>query len=207
MNKNKTIFDKGVLLLAGLGAAAALLCSEAPRALASGLPSNLNITNCLAGTNVITSYPTNSAGTNGIPQQTGRAVYLGNVRSFEFGVQGFLVNTGAATTVSMTLIPAYSGSQPQVTMGTNLLSVNVVTILQNDFLDPAQAYTVVIPIPATSTNWYNWSTNMDVAASRFGNANWVGVYSISNNIPTSGQWTNVAAYVNTKLIPTPLIGQ
>jgi hypothetical protein len=67
-----------------------------------------------------------------------------------------------------------------------------------------------VPIPATTTNWFNYQTNivMDVVGI-WDNADFIGIYQITNNFTAtcSLQNPNGVAYLNKKLIPTPLIGQ
>ena len=207
---------KAVRKIALVGATVCIPVLWLPQAaLASGALTSFNMTNNLQGTVVITSYPTNHFNpTNGFPQQTGNGIYIGNFRSFNFNVQGFLVNTGAAATATFTLIGANSGGSPASVLGTNLLSVNqtVLTDIDWETVMPATntaallGTPVIFTMPGFTTNWFNWHTNFDISWSKLAGANWVGIYSISNNLATTCQLTNSAAYINTKIIPVGLIG-
>ena len=203
-----TIFDK----LVGLAVGAALLCTTlAPVAYGSGALTFFQITNCLEGTNAITSFPTNSAGTNGMFQQTGRQIYIGNVRDFGLNLQGFLLNTNSANTSFVTFMICWSmaGGPPQVSYGTNVYTGNVTNLLTSDWSATNNLFQLTVPLPPAYTNWFNWQTNITangILGNLVQNANWIGVYQISNNVPVGDVFTNTALGVLTKLIPSPIIG-
>jgi len=183
-----------------------------------------------SSTTTITSYPTNGTSTNAITWtytngtaittntlypglQTGKAVAIYNQEHLVFNVQGWLVNTGAAATVGFDLVTACTGGNSPTVGGTVVSGINTntaanVTAAANDFQSTGSWINVAIP--ATTTNWFNYQTNivMDVAAG-LPNADFIGIYQITNNFTAtcSLQNPNGVAFVNNKLIPTPLIGQ
>ena len=92
--------------------------------------------------------------------------------------------------------------------GINTNTAANVAAAANDFQSTGSWITVAIP--ATTTNWFNYQTNiiMDVATG-LPNADFIGIYQITNNFTAtcSLQNPNGVAFLNKKLIPTPLIGQ
>jgi hypothetical protein len=177
----------------------------------------------------ITSWPTNGTSTNAITWNytngtaittntlypgllTGKAVAIYNQEHLVFNVQGWLVNTGAAATVAFNLTPACTGGNgPAVGQSVSGINTNTfgASVAQNDF-ETSPANWIVVPIPATTTSWFNYQTNivMDVVGI-WDNADFIGIYQITNNFTAtcSLQNPNGVAYLNKKLIPTPLIGQ
>ena len=189
-----------------------------------------NTTNSIDSTAAsITSWPTNGTSTNAITWtytngtaittnrlypglQTGKSVAIYNQEHLVFNVQGWLVNTGAAATVAFNLTPACtSGNSPTVGNQVPGINTNVfgASVSQNDF-ETSPANWITVPIPASTTNWFNYQTNiiMDVVGI-WDNADFVGIYQITNNFTAtcSLQNPNGVAFLNKKLIPTPLIGQ
>lgn len=183
-----------------------------------------------SGVASITSWPTNGTSTNAVTfiytngttyttnsfypgVGTGKAVAIFNQEHLVFNVQGWLVNTGAAATIGFNLTPSCTGGNGP-TLGNQVPGINTnlaanVNNAQNDF-ETSPANWILVPIPATTTNWFNYQTNilMDVAGI-WDNADFIGIYQITNNFPAgcSLQNPNGVAYLNKKLIPTPLIGQ
>lgn len=168
---------------------------------------NLNITNYLAATS-ITSWPTNSYNTNGNPQLTGGPVGVYQQEHYGFNFQCF-ASSSNATVMAFGLVGSMANNAPQVSRGTNIYSAGNTVDLQNDWQSIATGYAptwVVFTIPV-GTNWFNFQTNFVPTAINLPDVNYVGVYQITNNVVGSNFFTNTAAYINKKLIPTPLIGQ
>lgn len=196
-------------------AIAGMLAVLVPMAHAEGYLQAFQTTNFLGNSTTvntnITSWPTNSPGTNGLGVLTGKGVAVGNQERYEIVFQGYLTNAAAAivgfqyvTAVAQT----YGGGGPTIGYGnTNLYpgtTTNVFT--QNDWSYYPSAM-INIAIPAL-TNWFNWQTNVSVDTLG-GDGGWIGIYTITNNIG-SGSWiTNANGssglfYVYKKLIPKPL---
>ena len=189
-------------------------------------------TNSIDGTVAsITSYPTNGYTTNAISftytngstittnsyypgLQTGHQVSIYNQEHALLVVQGWLVNTGAACTVGINLdYAATSGNQPSYGGTVPYLNTNGLSgaslPFQNDW-ETTPANWVLIPIPASTTNWFNYQTNLVFdAIGPFDNSDFIGIYQITNNFGAGSSLVNPSgvAGVNKKLIPTPLIGQ
>ena len=175
-----------------------------------GTPQHFNITNYLTSGYSVTSWPTNSAGTNGIPQQTGTAVPVFNQEHFGLCFQGFAF-TSNNFTVGMDIRTAMSsggyGGKPIVSYGTNVYSTNATVLLQTDWSTTPNW--VTFTVPAITNGWFNLQTNYSIQSSQppYSDANFIGVYSITCSVQASMWLTNTDLYVNGKLIPTPLIGQ
>lgn len=208
-NNIMKFFKKFTLAVAGLALAALCFTQDAS---ALGYSTSFGITNCLQGTNQITTWPTNSVnGTNGLPLNTGHVVSIGNYDHFGLNFQGYLINTNAANTsfITFMLTGSMANNSPTLTFGTNVYSQNLTNILTSDFSATNNLLLVTIPLPPLYTNYFNWQTNITtgIASSYFADANYIGVYQISNNVPVGDVLTNTALYLNTKLLPRPLIGQ
>ena len=200
-------------------------------AFGNGVLNSFQTTNSIdSGTAGFASWPTNGTSTNAITftytngaviatnsfypgLMTGKAVAIFNQEHLVLNVQGFLVNTGAAATLTLDLRTACTGGNSPTVGGvvpylnTNGLPVNP---LQNDF--ESSPHLVAIPLPASYTNWFNYSTNLvlDVTGSgQFPNADFIGIYGITNTLTATCSLQNPAGvvFLNKKLIPTPLIGQ
>ena len=184
-----------------------------------------------SSTTTITSYPTNGTSTNAITWtytngtaittntlypglQTGKAVAIYNQEHLVFNVQGWLVNTGAACTVGFNLTTACTAGNSPVYGGSVVSGINTnlpanATANYNDWETLPQNW-VTVTLPASTTNWFNYQTNLvlDVQG-LWDNSDFIGIYQITNNLPAtcSLQNPNGVAFLNKKLIPTPLIGQ
>lgn len=182
-----------------------------------GQNTSFQVTNYIAGaggSSNVTSWPTNTLGTNGIGTLTGGPVSIGIVDHIGLNLQGYLVvPTYAAGTngiIGITLLPsmASSQSQPAVTLGTNVYTGTATNValglgyLQNDWASTNGQVTITFT-PTAGTNWINFQTNMDSPAV-WADANYIGVYAISNNLGPTGFLTNLVISVNTKLQPKPL---
>ncbi len=196
---------------------------------ASGASISLNITNVISSNApAIIGYPTNTVGqgpvilsytTNGstittnynlVGYATGNGVPCFNQEHIGVNFQGYASVSNAAS-VSFTFVTSMANNTPAQTTGTNWVSQNVTNLTSSDWAAPVTAsnpgvVTVVIPI-AAGTNYINWQTNFPMNGSIFQDANFLGVYAISNTITGTGYITNTTLLVNRKLIPTPLIGQ
>lgn len=183
----------------------AALAFVAPNAKAGGALNSFGITNNLQGgaaAVVYYGFPTNSINpTNGFPMLTGHQVSIGSFDRIGVNLQGFLLNTGAATHITFMFTAGYGNGVPQVTPGTNLFTYGNTVLLQNDWTSTNNWVMLDIPIPATTTNWYNWSTNF-VGAGAFPiiDANYLGVGAISNYLTAQNFLTNCSLGVNTKII-------
>ena len=176
----------------------------------------------------ITSWPTNGLATNIITFNytngatvitnayqpgylTGKAQAIYNQEHIVFGVQGWLVNTGAACTVAFNLTTADTvGSPPTVGNAVPGINTNVfgANVNQNDFEIPAANW-VLVPIPANTTNWFNYHTNlvMDVQGI-WDNSDFIGIYQVTNNFAPGNSLQNPQgpAWINKKIIPSTWIG-
>jgi hypothetical protein len=214
-------------LLIGVAALVlATVCLQPARA--SGSLEAFGTTNSIdSGTAAITSWPVNGTSTNAISFTngttavtfypgllTGKGLAIYNQEHLVLNVQGWLVNTGAACAVGIDLRSALTGgSGPAVSTTVPYLNTNGVpgTPLANDYESNARWF--VVAIPASTTNWFNFQTNivMDAngTAGNLPNGDFVGIRSITNSFEATCSLVNPAgvAFLNKKLIPTPLIGQ
>jgi hypothetical protein len=173
------------------------------------------VTNLLQGTgglSNIVSWPTNTALTNNTfgttGASTGQAVSIGAFEHVGITVQGLWVFptalAGTNGSVTVTLVTAQSTSSPNTVLASNAWSNSQVVTNQNDWCMPAQGITLVLtPTAGVQTNWLNFQTNLDLP-SLAGDANWIGVYQIQNDLGSTGFITNFTIGVNTKLLPKPL---
>lgn len=210
----------------GMALSLALL-AVAPQAKASGSPQSLYVTNYMVASQNVVGFPTNqqvavtnaaTGGSNYVGSATGLPVYIGNYEHIGFNIQGTYVGTNiSAGAIGFTLTSSMAGATPGVTVGTNNLSAGVTEINATDWATPwansigLMSFTLPTPIAPSAnvaTNiWINWSTNWFMGSGIiFPDANWIGVYQLSNNMPTGCYLTNVVVTINRKLIPTPLIG-
>ena len=182
----------------------------AVRSFGTGVPLYFNITNYISSGYSVTSWPTNSAGTNGIPQQTGKPVPIYNAEHIGMSFQGFAF-TSNNFTVGFDVRTAMSsggyGGVPIVSYGTNTLSTNATVLLQTDWSTTPNW--VTFTVPAITNGWFNLQTNWTIQQSQppYSDANYVGVYSITSTVAASMFLTNTTLSINAKLLPTPLIGQ
>ena len=199
---------------------------------ASSFLNSFQTTNSIDGSVAsITSWPTNGTSTNAITWTytngaaittnqlfpgllTGHVVSIENQEHMTLVVQGWLVNTGAASTIAFNLTPATTGGTRPVQNGWIGYGINTnlaanANAAYNDYETSPQNW-VLITLPATTTNWFNYQTNiiMDVS-SQWDNAGYYGIYQITNNLGAGSylQNPNGVISVGKKLIPTPLIGQ
>ncbi len=153
---------------------------------------SFNCTNIVNSAVSIVSWPTNTAGTNGLPQSTGGAISVKNQEWAGFFFEGYST-TANASTVVVTLVRGF-GDQPGLSTfdstGTNINGMQWESI---------SAMTLSIPV-AGATGPVGWFTNLD--RSFLGGCNWVGIYSITNsNRGATGALTNVVMGLNKKIIP------
>lgn len=208
-----------LVMVAGVACALAL----GTAAYGSGALKSFNTTNYISSAVAyVTGFPTNFPGTNGLPTSTGLPVDISQTRGFAVNIQGFLRNTNATgSLIFLEFLPSLnsaggigSGGRPSVLTGTNVFltgtnvfTFGVTTIVDNDFSDTNQIFRLTVPVPALTTNYFNWSTNFTGLWPPGDSANWIGIYGISNNFTAGNFLTNVNIGVNTKLIPTPMIGE
>lgn len=208
--KIKSFILASLLALTGLGVQA------------NGYLRNFNATNFIVGGQVLTSYPTNQpVGTNsayGVGISTGQAVSLGNFEHIGIDIRGICVISNTCG-LTVALIPSMAANTPQMTFGSNVLSgASSTNLINSDWATPPTftPYYITVPLNTSATN--TWTTNafdfqtnlvMDTGAqSSFPDANWIGIYQVSNNNMVSSEYiTNFQVGANTKLIPTPLISQ
>lgn len=192
------------------------------KAEASGQASSFNITNCLAGVNgSITSWPTNTTGTNGIGILTGGPVNVSDADGVVLTLKGYNQiqgTTNAAVGVffltSTAAAGAGLGGGPQVTYGTNVYSVGGTNISVNDW--STTGFWVVFSVPGTN------STTIPTLAANGGvnvqqdlrsqtnivwGVNWLGVGQITNNFGTGQLMTNVTLSANIQVSPVMLKSQ
>lgn len=197
-------------------------------ALATGYNTSFNITNVLVSGAAITSYPTNTAQsvfwnttTNGsvvssnyytVGEQTGNGVAIYNYDHIGINFQAVVVaSTNTANQIGtqyFVLIPSMAGGPPNgptASYGVPYAG-GVTNVTANDWASGGfNQIQVAVPIIG-GTNYVNWQTNFPTT-SIFADANYIGVYVISNNLPSTCLITNAVLSVNKKLIPKPLIGQ
>jgi hypothetical protein len=166
----------------------------------SGRADNFNVTNCVASGVSLVSWPTNTLGTNGLPQLTGGAISVANQERAGFFFQ-CLPLTNTNTSVIVTLVRSAVGNPPAVAWGTNAWSGSSLAMVQNDWESPSNGVTpIVLTIPVQGTNLFNWFTNLNDTL--IGEANWIGVYSITNSNPGANSvLTNVFMGLNKKILP------
>jgi hypothetical protein len=206
-----------------------------PKAQANGALVAFGTTNSIdSSTATFTSWPVNGTTTNALTYTTtngvvittntfypglltGKAIAIYNQEHLVLNVQGFLVNTAAAT-MTITLNGACTGGNgPANGNWVNFINTNGIpgiystNVTQNDWETTGHAFALALP---AQTNWFNFQTNivMDVIGSggnNFPNADFIGITTIANTL-TAGCFLsnpNGVVFLNKKLIPTPLIGQ
>lgn len=146
------------------------------------------VTNYLSSTTGISSYPTNYAGTNGIPVATGLPVSLANYDSAGLYFKALSLTTNT-TTVTVQLVRSQADNHPQITIATN----GQTTAME---WETASLISLPITLPANSTNAFYWGTNLN--SDLIKGWNWIGVYSLTN---TLGNLTNVEIGINKKIMP------
>ncbi|MDE2096192.1 MAG: hypothetical protein KGL39_03030 [Patescibacteria group bacterium] len=192
-------------------------------------PTNYPTTNGITWTYtnfVITAGVTNPTYTTTLypGQLTGKAIEVGSYEHVALNVQGWLVNTNAsAGTLGINLVTATTapGQPPlsvanvaNVTLGINTNGVPAdANLAQNNFEYPASHW-IIIPIPANTTNWFNFSTNLietvnGAATTLVPDVGWVGIYQITNNLTATCYLVNPngVAALSKKVIPSPITGQ
>lgn len=190
---------------------------------ATGYLRSCQVTNYIQGNVQINNWPTNQPiGTNpavmGVTISTGLGVAIGNFEHIGIDIKGTAVITnGASANLTIGFIPSMAANTPQFVFATNQLSALGTNLVYQDWATPAQYPEFMVNVPfiaATAntyqTNVFDFETNLVLdtgAQSSFPDANWIGVYTISNNLGAGAWITNLAVGVNTKLIPTPLISQ
>jgi hypothetical protein len=159
---------------------------------APALADSFNVTNCVANGVSITSWPTNSAGTNGLNQLTGGPISVANQEWAGFWFQCLPV-AGSNSTVTVSLVRSMAMNPPAVMFNTNG------QMTQCDWETPSNGIApLVLTIPISGTNAITWSTNLDRA--QIGGANWVGIYAITNS-GLGSSLSNVVIGLNKKIIP------
>ena len=171
---NKLKLIGAVLVTAVIG-----LVLTAPLARAS---QPFNTTNYIAASTTITSWPTNTIGTNSQPVLTGGVIGLQNQRHVMLVMQGIPLVTNA-TTLSVTLVRSGADGPPQVSAARNDFD----TVNQ-----PAFSFTV-----QNSLSPFCFTTNLDEYT--VGDANYIGVYSITPG--TGSGVTNLVVGLSKKIIP------
>ena len=179
----------------------------------------------------ITSWPTNGLSTNAITWTytngtaittntlypgllTGKARAIVNQEHMVLNLQGWLVNTSSAT-IGVQLVTACTGGSGPVVNGSTVSGINT-NVFNNlnaasiDFESTGHWFTFTCP---AGTNWINLQQNLVtdalLTAGNLPNADFVGVYQITNNFTSGNSLVNPngVLFLNKKLIPTPLIGQ
>lgn len=141
---------------------------------------SFNTTNYIAASATITSWPTNSA-VNGTNELTGGAIDVRNERSAMLVIQGAPVITNALT-LTVTLTRSGADGTPIVNPSENDWD----TQLHPEFV--VTSANVTTPFCAT----------FDLTTNTIGDANFVGVYSIS---ATGSAVTNLNVSLGKKIIP------
>lgn len=200
------------LVTIGAVIAASLVIAVQSHAAAGGSLQSFGVTNYLVSGGAagnVSNWPTNSINTNGSPQSTGGPLNIQMVDHVGINIQGLLVSTNTVTgadKIYLTLLTSMATGSPTVTYATNSLSGGLTIITQNDWSTTTNTSLgpIAFTIPATpGTNWINFQTNLP-STTLASDANWIGVYSISNTLATTCYITNFGVYLNTKLLPRPL---
>jgi hypothetical protein len=175
----------------------------------NGAPVSFNVTNYWPAAMSLTSYPTNAA-INGTNVSTGnKAVAVYNSEVISINVQGFLLNTNAsaAATQGITFVTSDAnggnGTAPAIVLNAGG------QMIQCDWQTTAQE-AITVPLTANTTNWFNYQTNIvfnNFTIGSFPDANWLGIYQLTNNLGTACWMSNCTITANIKYIPHPLIGQ
>ncbi len=194
------------MITIGAVIAASLLIASSALAAAGGSPQSFNTTNYAAysATPGWTAWPTNTQGTNATPVSTGGPVYIGYAEHVGINIQGFANCATGSAKIGVILITSMAGGAPTVTTGTNAYSSVTSTVTQNDWQTANSIGPIMFTLPAAAgTNWVNFQTNLPVTT-LVGDANWIGVYYITNTLSSGDFITNMNITVNTKLLPRPL---
>ena len=149
-----------------------LLASILALAVTSALADSFNHTNILSQTATIQSWPTNTFGTNGLPQMTGGAIDLsraGDNAGFYYG--GYATGTGTGSLVFY-LVRSWWDNPPTVSASTtNLPPLNAWE----------QTPSIILTVPTTA-GVISWGTNL--SKELLGGANWIGIYAVTNTLST-----------------------
>jgi len=165
---------------------------------------SFNVTNCLGSADAVIGWPTNTFGTNGLPQGTGNAISMANNYWATFGFGALVVaNTNAAgSTMAFGLIRSLSGNPPRVTYATNVWSSNGYVLTASDWDTPTNGVapiTVTFVIPNLTNAYFHYTVDMPLYLM---GAQWVGVYSMTNDAGDGTAFlTNVTAGLAKKIIP------
>lgn len=214
---------KNKILSIGLGLG--LLAATAMPAAASAYFQSFNITNAITPAQVW-GFPTNSVGTNGIYPNTGTPVVLQDFDHIGFNFQGMMICATSTPTYTLTFELVFSQANnpplvitpsatnisigPYATWLTNSTTTNSV-FTQNDWTcnigGPASGvgtnfavYLLSFTVQA-GTNWLNLQTNLNLntpALAPIADAQWVGIYAITNNMVAGGFVTNSVAGITRK---------
>jgi hypothetical protein len=166
----------------------------------SARAASFNMTNVLNPNVSLVSYPTNVAGWG-----TGQPI---DVRQFNSGDFFFRATPAGACSNANIIVTLISSAAPQVPIVTTNGGVNQITT--NEWNDPISGNSSRLQIniphygPGDCTNAICWSTNLP--SSFLAGANWVSVYSITNNSTNSGAFnslTNVIAGISGKAVSPP----
>jgi hypothetical protein len=150
MNFKNRFRKVGALALA----ISALGVSTAIRARAEGSPQSFGATNVLASAIVLTTYPTNSSGTN-----TGGPININNYERVGFYFTG---NVLTVSTGTVTLVRSPLGTSP------------------SSYTNWETVATKTLTIPMASTGPFMWVTNLDTEFVRPGL--WVGISVLTNSV-------------------------
>lgn len=152
---------------------------------------SFNATNVLNGYTALQSWPTNTAGTNGLNRLTGGPIFVGNQAQAGFYFTATpMVGITNSSTETVTLIRSYNAGPPVITTDTNGWTT------RNDWEGTA-ALSITFTIP-NQTNAWTFMTNLPETFV-YG-ANWVGLYISTNNL-NGGVFTNVDYGIVKKIIP------
>ena len=162
---------------------------------ASAATDSFGITNYLNGA-TITSYPTNSMGTNtsafGLPYSaaTGKGLAVNGANVVGFCFRGLLINsTNTTGSISIQLVRSKSNTYPAYNLSaTNAGNAVGVTngIQSNDWETQQLPPPITITLTATTTNMINFQTNLDATIWGGDANNWIGIYTITPTFPVAG---------------------
>jgi hypothetical protein len=139
-------------------------------ALADGYYQSFSATNYIAASTQLTSFPTNSAGTNGLNRLTGGAISMAGVEHAAFVFTSQPVNNDLTNSMITRLVRGYSSSTPILTADTN--NGSLAAFPQWETLP-----SLTLIYSHNGTNSTTWMTNLDFYIQ---GCSYIGVYSQSN---------------------------
>jgi hypothetical protein len=146
---------------------------------------SFQITNVLFTASSITSWPTNTVGTNGNPRLTGHAISVANYTEAGFYFSAGISSNSSPGSFPLTLVRSWKDTPPASAADWETTS----------------ALTIAPAVTGNAGSPFYWGTNLDKTI--IAGANWIGVYTITGGGTNIGL-TNVDCGLNKKVIPVRL---